>query len=120
MKRTITVLAAALLLMGVFTACGSRTDMDENVTPNIAPTATSVPRVTAAPTTAPTAMPKATTTPAAQNDAGQNGDNTNGAQKDDGANGGNNGADSDNILQDAGEDLEQAGDKLANDAGVIG
>ena len=114
MKRTVTILAAALLLMGIFTACGSRMDLDENVTPNIAPTATTVPRVTAEPTKLPTAIPKATATPAARDEEGKN-------QNDSAEQNGNaaNGTDSDNILQDAGEDLERAGDKMAGDAGVI-
>jgi len=111
MKKTIALLAAALVLMSAFAACGRRMDLDENVTPNIAPNSTTVPKVTAAPATstaAPTAMPKATVTPA----PGNNG-NADESQK------GGSGADSDNILQDAGEELEQAGDKLEGDAGVV-
>lgn len=62
MKRRMAVAAFALLLMSIFTACGSRMKEENTVTP--VPTATTVPKVSAAPSATP--RPEATEKPTAE------------------------------------------------------
>lgn len=110
MKKRVAIVAFALLMMSILSACGDRMNTENTVTPNTAPTATTMPRVTAAPSA--TALPKATNSPTAEDgvvtdENGVIGDETtpNGeAERNTG----------DGIIQDAEEGLDRVEDKVEN------